>query len=170
MALEFLETARSVVAAGNHVRGRRREKSWQGAVRSAVRSVLRCEGLEDQLNNAKTDRDDAGRPTCLKTGYGISRMCTDAEKWRARVREAALEFELENQIGELGLRIGAEHRLIDTLGLEVVEFDFALIRDPAGDSDDPRARPLLQVRIDEGGEQEGTEVIGGELALVSRRR
>jgi hypothetical protein len=69
---------------------------------------------------------------------------------------------LENQIGQLGLRIRAEHWFIDTLGLEVIELDFALIRDPTRDCDDSSARPLPQVWIDEGGEQKRAEVIGAD--------
>ena len=54
-------------------------------------------------------------------------MCGGAENRRTPTAfNRSLQFPRKDQIGQLGLRICLEHRLIDALALQIIELNFRL--------------------------------------------
>jgi len=89
-------------------------------------------------------------------------VCGDAAEGKSGGSSAALEFEGEEKVGELGEAVGGEVA-VAAFGVEVVEFELGLLVGDAADGDDARGVGAQKGGEKEAGQGEVTEVIGAEL-------
>ena len=72
----------------------------------------------------------------MQIGDGVAGVSGHAQNRRMGRGEAALEFQREDEVGELRLRIGSKHRTVAALTLQIVERDLAVFAGVAGNSND----------------------------------
>ena len=102
----------------------------------------------------------------LQVGRGVAGVGGERADGRARLVEPALELEREEQVGELGLPVGAPARVAAALPVEVVEVDRARCGARRRRRSTTRSVTCGQQQV---GQREVAEVVGAELHLEAVR-
>src|SRR5271170_3862420 len=157
ITLQLCDTVRAVIPAGYCLRSNCGIQRWQGP----MCGVLRQERLHRCYQYLQARR----KMIRLKVCYRISRMCGGAENRRPDGLQPPLQFQRKDEVGQLGLRIRLEHRLIDALALQIIELNFALVTCRTRHRHNTRARYWLDGWKQQHRQGKRPKIVRGELAL-----
>src|SRR5580704_2637699 len=155
--LQLCDTVRAVIAAGYCFRSNCGIQGWQ----SSMCRVLRQERLHHCYQYLEARR----KMIRLKICYRISRMCGGAENRRPDGLQPPLQFQRKDEVGQLGLRISLEHRLIDALALQIIELNSALVTCRTRHRHNTRARYWLDGWKQQHRQGKRPKIVRGELTL-----